>query len=828
MVFRGAAAAAVYVPDEQSGRLRLSEAVEEEPGDGAAFPVSYPTSGRSAVAEAFRTGELVWSAVAEADDLAVIGSRTAREALPADGAPRTAGEWLGAAPLAAGETLMGCLAVRAPGGNGSGAEQRSFLELYADQVSMRMETEGTRGGTGTVADPGVREPGTRPESPWVDLGRMGSFTLAPVTGRIEADRQALDLLGLPEDRFDGRVETVLAQTVLEDLPALMSVLEPHAGRPCGEDLDFRVRRPDGGLRRVRLRFRVLTDDGGRPRRLLGVIAEASHLRPTGAGVPRAQRLSVALAAAATVSDVSHAVVTALRDPLGADTVVLAELHAGRLVVTGMEPHGPAVWGTWRSQWHSEWPDTSPGDLPTLEGVLSEGRTRLWASSSGLEPGLAEAGPGGLAVLPLPADGRMAGVCLLGWDEPHEFGAGERALLTSAAGLVGHALARARSHDAENEFTSILQRSLLPRALPVLPGGTAVARYLPATTGLAVGGDWYDVIPVSDRSVALVIGDVQGHSAEAATIMGQIRTGIRAYAVEGHPPDVVMSHANRLLIGLDTEAFATCCYVALDVEDGEAWVVRAGHPQPVLRAPDGATREVEAEGGPPLGVIASADFPMTALGMAPGSVLALFTDGLVESSKLHLEDGVQRVRRVLASADPGEADRTADALIGTTERREDDVALLLLRYDGLPVRPRRASWSVWRLPDAVMHARRFTARVLRSWHETRETDAILLVVSELVTNAMTHTSGEVHLNLTLAGERMRVAVSDSSPRAPVKPTGIDWEATGGRGILLVEAVCAAWGSVPLSGGKQVWGEIDLPPQHAEADAEAGAGREASWR
>jgi anti-sigma regulatory factor (Ser/Thr protein kinase) len=151
---------------------------------------------------------------------------------------------------------------------------------------------------------------------------------------------------------------------------------------------------------------------------------------------------------------------------------------------------------------------------------------------------------------------------------------------------------------------------------------------------------------------------------------------------------------------------------------------------------------------------------------------------------------------------------ADELIGTTGRREDDVALLLLRYDGLPVRPRRANWSVWRLPDAVMHARRFTARVLRSWQETRETDAILLVVSELVTNAMTHTQGEVHLHLTLAGERMRVAVSDCSPRAPVKSATIDWEATGGRGIMLVEAVCAAWGSVPVSGGKQVWGEIEL--------------------
>lgn len=244
----------------------------------------------------------------------------------------------------------------------------------------------------------------------------------------------------------------------------------------------------------------------------------------------------------------------------------------------------------------------------------------------------------------------------------------------------------------------------------------------------------------------------------------------------------------------------------------------------MRAPDGSTRELEAEGGPPLGVVADAEFPMSNLGLAPGSVLALFTDGLVESSQLHLEDGMRRVRRALEHADPRGPARMADELIGTTGRREDDVALLLLRYDGLPTRPRRANWSVWRLPDAVMHARRFTARVLRSWDETRETDAILLVVSELVTNAVSHTRGEVHLHLTLAGERVRVAVSDSSPRAPVKPASIDWEATGGRGILLVEAVCAAWGSVPVSGGKQVWGEIEL----AHAPLEDTAHQEASPR
>jgi anti-sigma regulatory factor (Ser/Thr protein kinase) len=220
--------------------------------------------------------------------------------------------------------------------------------------------------------------------------------------------------------------------------------------------------------------------------------------------------------------------------------------------------------------------------------------------------------------------------------------------------------------------------------------------------------------------------------------------------------------------------------------------------------------VTVEGGLPLGVLADAEFPMTAVGLTPGTVLALLTDGLVESASLHLEDGLLRMREVLAAADPSDAGRMADQLLGDAGPRDDDVALLLMRYDGMKVRPIRIGWSVWRLPDAVKHARRFTARTLRSWKVTEVSDVVLLVVSELVTNALVHTHGEVRLDLTLTSDRLRVAVTDSSPRAPAKPVIADWDATGGRGILLVEAVSASWGSVPVSGGKQVWSEIVVPP------------------
>lgn len=191
----------------------------------------------------------------------------------------------------------------------------------------------------------------------------------------------------------------------------------------------------------------------------------------------------------------------------------------------------------------------------------------------------------------------------------------------------------------------------------------------------------------------------------------------------------------------------------------------------------------------------ADFPMSPLGLTPGTIVALTTDGLVESAEDDIDTGMERLARELARSDPAHLGLVADALL-VGARRNDDIALLLLRYDGMAVRPLRESWTVWRVPEAVGHARRFTRRTLRAWGvPQRDADTVLLVVSELVTNALVHTDGRVRLDLTLVNHRVRVAVADASPRTPVKPTSLSWEATGGRGILLVEAMSAAWGRCP---------------------------------
>lgn len=770
LVFAGAAFAALYRPGADGELLYLAESAGL-PRTLCGVRDSYPVAGRAPVAEAHR-GRPVWLGP---QDLA---------AQPQSRRVPSSDFFLAALPVRGDGG--GCLLAISEGPLGFDPDDRACLGLVADALAV-------------PAPPAAADGGEPPP---------GGFSLAMDTGRVRVGDGLLELFGLGPDDFDGRVESLLSLTVPEDLPSLMSVVEADHMTIGDRELEFRVLRPAGPPRWLRLRGRLVPGGEGRPARLVGSVVDASTLRSDITDVARVQRLAAALATAVTVRDVGKAVVAALRRPLRADRIALAELEGERLVVTVLDPPEPEDWPElWRAEWRTEWPDAPVRTMPTLAAALREGRAAIWPAGSPLETALAEVGPGGLAVLPLPAGNRMVGACLIGWDTPHDFGPDERALLTAAAGLAGQALMRARAFDAEHELVGMLQRQLLPRRLPRLPGAIAVARYLPSTAGLELGGDWYDVIPLPDNHVALVIGDVQGHSAGAATLMGQLRTALRAYAVEGHPPDVVVSHANRLLMDMETDLFATCCYVDVDLEQGSAWCVRAGHLPPVLRHPDGSTEIAEAEGGPPLGVVRQSDFPMSPLGLRRGTLVALTTDGLVESPESDIDEGMERFAGQLSAADPTPLGPVADALLGKAPR-SDDVALLLMRYDGMASRPLRESWTVWRVPQAVGHARRFTRRTLRSWGVTADMDAALLVVSELVTNALVHTEGQVRLDITLVNDRLRLAVADASPRTPAKPTSIGWGATGGRGILLVEAVSAAWGTLPVSGGKQVWAEFVL--------------------
>ncbi|NUS50378.1 MAG: SpoIIE family protein phosphatase, partial [Nocardioidaceae bacterium] len=297
------------------------------------------------------------------------------------------------------------------------------------------------------------------------------------------------------------------------------------------------------------------------------------------------------------------------------------------------------------------------------------------------PGIALDEMSSWAFLPLIASDRPVGTCILGFDHEHDFTLEERSVLTALSGLIAQALERARLYDSEFVLARGLQHALLPHRLPTLPHLEVAARYLPGTQGMEIGGDWYDVIDTGG-TVALVIGDVEGHSVAAAATMGQLRSAVRAFATARQGPGEVVSRTNQLLADLDPGLFASCCYLELDPLRGEILGARAGHPPPLLREPDGHTWTVELPGGALLGVDRASEYPVTPLTLRSGSLLALYTDGLVEDVGSDIDHGIERLRRSLARASDGEVPDLADRLVrdaGRVVERADDVAVLLTRW-----------------------------------------------------------------------------------------------------------------------------------------------------
>jgi serine phosphatase RsbU (regulator of sigma subunit)/PAS domain-containing protein len=337
-------------------------------------------------------------------------------------------------------------------------------------------------------------------------------------------------------------------------------------------------------------------------------------------------------------------------------------------------------------------------LPGVE-TLTTGRPLFFDSMQQLAdayPGIAlDATEGARAFLPLIASGRPVGSCILGFDRARSFSTEERTVLTALAGLIAHAMEKARRYESEAALARGLQQALLPRRLSQHPLVETAGRYLPGTQGMEVGGDWYDVVAAGD-GLALVIGDVQGHGVQAAATMGQLRSAVRAFALGDRPPDEVLSGTNHLLMDLDAGLFASCCYIRLDPATGLARAARAGHLPPLLRSPDGRTHVVDLPGGVVLGVDAQAHYPVAELRIEPGAVLALYTDGLVERPGIDIDDGISALRVALAKTGAPAAGPGGRLLAGMADRltatarhaadRPDDIALLLATRRTAP--PRR--------------------------------------------------------------------------------------------------------------------------------------------
>ncbi|MEU6394184.1 SpoIIE family protein phosphatase [Streptomyces sp. NPDC046939] len=464
-----------------------------------------------------------------------------------------------------------------------------------------------------------------------------------------------------------------------------------------------------------------------------------------------------------------------------------------------------------------------------------------------------------AFLPLIVAGRTIGAWMAGFAYPVSFTPDERSVLTTVARMLAQALSRAGVAESERELTDGLQKSMLPNLGPAIPGIGIAARYVPTGGGLQVGGDWYDIIPLpGGNRVALVIGDVQGHDVRAAGLMGQLRIALRAYASEGHRPDAVLSRASRFLNGIgdtvgggdpDDLRFATCLYVEADPATGVLEIARAGHPDPAIRMADGTVMMRPTDGGLPLGIDPDADYPTTRMVLEPGETLLLCTDGLLETGGHDLDTGWIRVRKTLETGPADSLEELADALVQAVhgpsshhttgplvDRREDDIALLLLRRTaraGKPSTGRRTAMTIAQAePERIAAARRQLRELLHDWADDDQVDSAELLVSEMVTNVLVHTDGDALLVAEVAKEgdgprRLRVEVADASDNLPHKRRPGEL-ASSGRGLVLMELLAERWGVDPQGEGKCIWFELYEPSGATDEPPEGAAGEAAVSR
>ncbi|MFG3441351.1 SpoIIE family protein phosphatase [Nonomuraea sp. NPDC047897] len=388
-------------------------------------------------------------------------------------------------------------------------------------------------------------------------------------------------------------------------------------------------------------------------------------------------LAANLTRAVTVQDVTDLVADQVMSVCDIQALALVIAENGRLRVVGERGYGPGFVDRY---------DGLPIDAPTGTcDALRSGDPEFYGNWEEYKQNYPDAvrydDMSAWALLPLITSGRPFGLCLFGYDRPHIFSPDERATLTSLAGLIGQALERARLYDVKHQLAECLQASLLPSELPVVDDLEVAAHYLPATRGMDIGGDFYDLIRLDDTTVAAVIGDVQGHDMTAAALMGQVRTAIHAHATAGASPGEVLAHTNLLLIDLAPELFTSCLYVTLDLKRRRATLASAGHLPPLLHTPGSVARSVDLPPGLLLGLEPDADYPTREIPFPTGSVLALYTDGLIEEPGVDLDQGIADLAAHLTRAADLPLHILVQLLIDQAEsvdHRTDDIALLLLK------------------------------------------------------------------------------------------------------------------------------------------------------
>ncbi|MFF2959441.1 SpoIIE family protein phosphatase [Streptomyces sp. NPDC057963] len=417
-----------------------------------------------------------------------------------------------------------------------------------------------------------------------------------------------------------------------------------------------------------------------------------------------------------------------------------------------------------------------------------------------------------------------------------FGERDRALATELAARAAVCIDNARLYRREHERALILQRSLLPPGDPVAAGLDIACRYLPGNTATEVGGDWFDVIELPGHRTALVVGDVMGRGLRAAVAMGELRTAVRTLALLDLEPAEVLSALDEVARGLGTPGggtssssgggaqwpsraahrsreadlsevyLATCVYAVYDPVTRRCTFANAGHLPPAAVQPGEPAMLLDVPPGMPLGV-GGEPFEEVEVELKEGALLALYTDGLVESRDHPLDEGLHALRGALVAPERPLED-VCDHVLTTLDTRhgEDDIALLMARIRGLPV-DAVGDWRLPREPRSVGRARELARDQLIAWELDELVDTTELLVSELVTNALRYGEGEIRLRL-LRDRTLVCEVWDAGLVQPRRRRARDTD-EGGRGLQLVGLLSVAWGSRRTPRGKTVWFELALP-------------------
>jgi hypothetical protein len=453
--------------------------------------------------------------------------------------------------------------------------------------------------------------------------------------------------------------------------------------------------------------------------------------------------------------------------------------------------------------------------PVLEATITKSEANEIAKSWRRKPVGKLLSGASLVVLPLIARGTMLGFFVCTRQEGfRRFDAYDVEIGMDFATRAAVFIDNARRYSREHATALTLQRSMLPTGLSAPSSVEVRHRYLPGSKMIEVGGDWYESIALPGGRVALVVGDVAGHGVRAAVTMGRLRTAIHTLAMLELPPADSLLQLDELMhtLGEREPHFATCAYAVYDAVSGECEVAVAGHLPPLLVHPDGTNELLDVPPSPPLG-IGDGEVESRQFKVEDGSLFVLYTDGLVENKGQDISDGLARLRGIFG---PGSPTRPLEDLCKATldgvysDHQRDDIAVLIARLRRLP-EDSYASWTLAPKLTSVKEARSVLAEPMKRWDLEDLIPTTELLVSELVTNAVKYSRGEV--TLRLVNEKALVCeVLDSSGALPRlrQPNSED---ESGRGLQVVRQLSQRWGARRTATGKVVWCEQPLPGRAA---------------